>query len=195
MKHLVTFLLLLGLFLLLVGCQQLFTEPLHRPSPSTAPVSPQPTKTISCDHVVVSVEGMTLNGWLRYEAPRRMRLVLFSHFGRELELGSNNAEFWFWCRRMDWPALYYAQHGQRTRLKAPFNPEFVLRSLEHNTDVTDASGKLLCRSRIHGNVIEYQWIEENHSMRIELKDVSYSAKIAETWSLPDDEPRVDMARM
>jgi hypothetical protein len=150
--------------------------------------------SLRCDHVVVTVDGIRLTGWLRFQSPRRLRLVLFSAFGKELEMGSNDRQFWFWCKRTKRVALYYAEHGQKTRLKAPFNPLFVLRSLQANVSMRDESGKVLCCSTHRGNVIDFQWFEENQSLTMELKGIRPLSGEGD-WALPDITPRVDMAKM
>jgi hypothetical protein len=50
-----------------------------------------------------------------------------SVLGRESDIGSNDTQFWFWSKRMDPPCLYWGQQENlmKSRLKAPFNPEFL----------------------------------------------------------------------
>jgi hypothetical protein len=57
-----------------------------------------------------------------------------SIFGVESDVGSNSDIFWFWSRRMQPPALYYARHVDlpNTRLKTPLSPHWLMAILSVN---------------------------------------------------------------
>ena len=58
-------------------------------------------------------------------------MYVYSNFGQETDIGSNECQFWFWSRRMKPPILYYADHEKlyNTRLKTPFHPKWIIESL------------------------------------------------------------------
>jgi hypothetical protein len=53
--------------------------------------------------------------------------------GSEVDLGSNDELFWFWVRRNEPPAVYFARHAQRTGNAAqqlmPIEPQWLLDAL------------------------------------------------------------------
>jgi hypothetical protein len=51
-----------------------------------------------------------------------------SFLGQELDIGSNKTHFWFWSRKMEPPALHYADHKDlyKTRLKTPLHPVWLM---------------------------------------------------------------------
>lgn len=130
-----------------------FQAPLDYPVPVEPPIEEDPPpvvipqavldtndvnrkiKSVTCDAIRVTIwEGsfrFRLNGNLRYEKDRNFRMMVRSIFGRELDLGSNENQFWFWSRRNREPGLYFAKHEDyyKTRLKTPFNPVWMMRSL------------------------------------------------------------------
>ena len=99
---------------------------------------------ISCDDVSVKIwqNGLRfkLSGELHYEKHRNFRMNLSSIFGEELDLGSNSNKFWYWSRRDKDPGVHWANHEDyyKTRLKTPFNPVFMMRSM--GVDVIDDKG-------------------------------------------------------
>jgi hypothetical protein len=82
-------------------------------------------------HVVIKTEnirlGAELNANLMFEKPLKFRMMVYSFFGKESDIGSNDEVFWFWSKRMDPPALFYAKHEDlyKTRLKTPFHPAWI----------------------------------------------------------------------
>ncbi len=96
---------------------------------------------ITCDKLQVKVwEGsfsFSFTGYLRYEKKNKFRMTFGTIFGKEVDLGSNDQQFWFWSRRNKDPGLFYAKHEDyyKTRLKTPFNPIWIMSSL--GIDVID----------------------------------------------------------
>jgi len=92
-------------------------------------------KGMACSGINVYVwEGgfkFRLSGNLRYEKGKKFRMTVRSLFGKELDLGSNDEQFWFWSRRSNEPGLFYAKHEDyyKTRLKTPFNPVWIMHTL------------------------------------------------------------------
>ncbi len=90
---------------------------------------------ITCENIQVKIwdQGnvVSINGHLRYEKPKNFRLILKGVLGKELDLGSNQDVFWFWGKRSDEKGLFFAKHEdyQKTRLKTPFNPVWIMHSL------------------------------------------------------------------
>lgn len=127
-------------------------------------------KTFSCKNLTLKVlqkgRAFTLTGFLYYEKDKNFRMKLNSFRGAELDIGSNDTHFWFWSKSMRPAALYYARHGfiDKTRLRDPFNPLWIMKSLGvdeinldakfvtidekiyANEDVKSARGKEMIRS-------------------------------------------------
>ncbi len=100
-------------------------------------------RTVDCDHISVKTweDGIrfSLDAELAYEKDTNFRLKLYSFFGLELDLGSNERLFWFWSRRNKAPGLHYAVYEDyhKTRLKTPFNPVWMRTTLGLERIVTD----------------------------------------------------------
>lgn len=68
------------------------------------------------------------------ERPRNFRLRADTAFtGPEVDLGSNPAEFWFWIRRNQPPALYFCRHDRfdssPARQMFPIEPDWLIEAL------------------------------------------------------------------
>lgn len=74
---------------------------------------------------------INLTGGIVFDKPRQSTIYMDSRLGREVQVGSNDKEFWFYSKRMDVPGLYYAKHEDlyKTRLKAPFHPLWMMQGL------------------------------------------------------------------
>jgi len=72
-----------------------------------------------------------LDAVLYHEKEKKFRMISWSRFRKEVDIGSNNMLFWFWSGRMKPPTLYYASHDStlRTKLRTPFNPLWIMESL------------------------------------------------------------------
>ena len=83
----------------------------------------------------LSVPGVpTLRASLALERPQRFRLQAGTGLtGNELDVGSNDEYFWFWARRADQPAVYYARHEQafdpRVQQVMPIAPHWLMEAL------------------------------------------------------------------
>lgn len=120
---------------------------------NTACVMPKnPTVTDVVDHVnqnVAKVQSwkansvtiraqsvpIRLNGIMFVEGDRRLRLEVSSPITKEMDLGSNDEQFWLWMKpRGEMPhAVYYASHNDmavaRQQLPIPFEPEWLMEAL------------------------------------------------------------------
>lgn len=75
--------------------------------------------------------SVNLNATMRYSKKLNYRLEVVSNFSKEMDIGSNDDEFWFWSKRMIPSQLMYAQHSDlnKTRLKNALNPMWMIESL------------------------------------------------------------------
>ena len=129
------------------GCRSLVRPP-ENPLPRVLPPSPTLEQIIQvvnnnsgqiqsfvANGASISGEGFpTLRAVLAFERPRRLRLRADNTFtGPELDLGSNDELFWFWVRRSQPPAVYYARHEQFAACPAqqnfPIRPEWLIEAL------------------------------------------------------------------
>lgn len=101
-------------------------------------------RNFACDNINVKVwqEGgmrLKLNASMYYEKESKFRLNLYSVLGKELDIGSNDQQFWFWSKRMKPPSLHFANHEDfcKTRLRTPFNPKWMIESLGIDTITID----------------------------------------------------------
>lgn len=91
--------------------------------------------SFSCDDVEIKLwqagHRFRLTGKIHYEKPQRFRMEISSVLAKEMDMGSNDEAFWYWSKRDKRPGLYWARHEDfgKTRLKAPFNPNFMKASL------------------------------------------------------------------
>lgn len=72
--------------------------------------------------------SINVSGDLYFEREKNFRMNIFSNFGKELDIGSNENLFWFWSKNSN---LYYSEHKNlnQTQLKTPLNPNWLLESL------------------------------------------------------------------
>lgn len=146
----------LGLTLLVVltGCNTLrwgiFRPPENIKTPvtqGTAPTTEQLTdylnknaallKTLRCDEVRVTcrqgIQAVDLDARMICQQPRNFRMTANFLGKPEVDLGSNEQEFWYWIRRGD-PAQIYCRYqdldaGQVRIMPFPFQPDWVLETL------------------------------------------------------------------
>jgi hypothetical protein len=67
------------------------------------------------------------------ESPSNFRLVAESIVGREVDLGSNPDQFWFWVRRNEDKQVVVASHDlspeQMRRFPFPFQPDWIMETM------------------------------------------------------------------
>ena len=99
----------------------------------------QLVRSLRCDNMELTaskglgiVAKVDLSGSLACEQPRNFRMVARAAGNDQLDVGSNNQEFWFWIKQMD-PRQFYcpyqAMNGQKVQLPFPFQPEWVMETL------------------------------------------------------------------
>jgi hypothetical protein len=80
----------------------------------------------------------TLRANVAFQRPMCLRLHgTYGLTGSELDLGSNNAEFWFWVRRNEPQAVYFCRHDQfaasPARQMVPIQPDWLIDALGVST--------------------------------------------------------------
>lgn len=96
-------------------------------------------KNIIYPEVSINLEGIKLESKILYEKKLRFHMSNRSFLGKEADIGSNDEYFWFWSKRLDPPAIYYAKHSDlsQTRLKTPFHPLWMMEILGINPILGD----------------------------------------------------------
>ena len=94
-------------------------------------------KNIISNNVEVKISGIPfkLKARIAYEKTINFRMVIQSFVGKEVDVGSNSNEFWFWSRRMNPPYLHYASYPNlyKCGLKEAFHPLWMVESLSIGT--------------------------------------------------------------
>ena len=141
---------LVGLLVLVAssgaGCPrvlQQYTQPIPRalpPSPSLDQVvdvinnNSSRINSLSAPRATLNMSGApALNANIAFMRPRSFRLVAQKFIGPEFDMGSNDELLWFWVRRVQPPALYFARHDQfgtsAARQVMPVEPEWLIEAL------------------------------------------------------------------
>jgi hypothetical protein len=97
----------------------------------------QRVQTLRCDDLVVTVShgvlSTDLHGYMMCQRPRNFMLTAGLLGKSEVDLGSNNDEFWYWIRRGDNMQIHCSykdlNEGRVRRLPFPFQPEWVVEAL------------------------------------------------------------------
>jgi len=90
-------------------------------------------QTFVADEAVISGPGIpSLRTQIAFERPRRLRMRGETGLsGMELDVGSNDEVFWFWVKRNQPPAMYYARWadydlpGSAARQAVPLDPRWL----------------------------------------------------------------------
>ena len=93
------------------------------------------TEKLECwraNSVKIHTNAIMLSGTLAVERGRRVRLLVSSPLGNEVDLGSNDERFWLWSKRME-PEFVTCRHenldAARQALGVPFEPEWLMEAL------------------------------------------------------------------
>jgi hypothetical protein len=73
-----------------------------------------------------------LDGFLVCQKPRNFRMQAQFGGNTEVDMGSNQGEFWYWIKRADPPYLVHCSYDDLThgtRLPFPFQPEWIMEAL------------------------------------------------------------------
>lgn len=84
--------------------------------------------------IEISDVEQELSGQIFYEKTKKFRIIIQSKIGTEMDIGSNELDFWFWSKRMKRPSLYYCSWNEVSmcNLKAPLNPAWMINLLNVN---------------------------------------------------------------
>jgi hypothetical protein len=78
-------------------------------------------------------QAVNVNAKMVCQKPRNFMLRASSIAGSEVDLGSNDREFWFWIKRADPPYQYHCSYDDYRRgtvnLPFPFQPEWMMECL------------------------------------------------------------------
>lgn len=93
-------------------------------------------KSFVCEDIDVRIQRdgsfYKLDGVMMYEKDRNFKLKVSSFFGTELDMGSNDKQFWVWSKRMKPKStMFFADHDDlyKTRLRTPFVPLWIMSAL------------------------------------------------------------------
>jgi len=88
------------------------------------------TATFSMSSVLITMKSCKI----AYEKPKKLRVLGgITGMGTEFDLGSNDELFWFWAKRLEPKAVYYARHDEfansPSRSIIPIEPEWLIETL------------------------------------------------------------------
>ncbi len=77
---------------------------------------------------------VNLTGKVAFKKDRYFRFQVNSRLGKEMDLGSNESDFWFASSQYENGTLFYCSHDKvgEARLKTPFHPVWMMDSLGFN---------------------------------------------------------------
>lgn len=85
------------------------------------------------NNIRIRANNIPLSGTLAVERGRRLRLVVNSIAGNEVDIGSNDDLFWVWAKRMPPPEYVVCHHKDteavRQAMGIPFEPEWLMQAL------------------------------------------------------------------
>jgi hypothetical protein len=77
--------------------------------------------------------GIPVGGKIRAQGPRSFRMTADALGNREVDLGSNDQEFWYWIRRGDPYQVFCSyqalEEGRVKQMRFPFQPDWVLEAM------------------------------------------------------------------
>jgi hypothetical protein len=78
-------------------------------------------------------QSVGLRGWMYCQKPKSFRMTAELAGNTEVDIGSNDQEFWYWIRRNEPPYLFHCSHDEfakgRVNLQVPFQPEWIMEAL------------------------------------------------------------------
>ncbi|MEM9353257.1 MAG: hypothetical protein AAGA92_09605 [Planctomycetota bacterium] len=119
---------------------------------------------LQSNNASITVPGVAgiplLRGNIAAERPKRLRVQASTALtGPEVDVGSNDERFWFWVKRNEPPAVYFARHdqfaGSAAQQSLPIEPEWLWDALgltrfeptdQHTGPLPYASGTVEVRS-------------------------------------------------
>lgn len=88
-------------------------------------------KTVSLEDINIKLQRVSIGGKLFYEKNnKKIRILIGTFFGKELDIGANQEFFWFWSKRMNPSSLFYAkiQSASNTHLRPALSYDWVFKS-------------------------------------------------------------------
>jgi hypothetical protein len=77
--------------------------------------------------------GIPVSAKLRAQGPRNFRMVAYAIGSQEVDLGSNDQEFWYWIRKGDKYQVFCSyqalEEGKVKQMPFPFQPDWVLEAM------------------------------------------------------------------
>jgi len=93
-------------------------------------------QSIGCRNLDIDVKEPQpggLRGWMYCQKPQYFRMTANLAGQTELDMGSNDREFWYWIRHNEPPYLFHCSHEEfakgQIRLQVPFQPEWIMEAL------------------------------------------------------------------
>jgi outer membrane lipoprotein-sorting protein len=86
------------------------------------------------DKATISTRGkagipVRVGATVAVESPRNFRLIAHSVVGNEVDLGSNQEQFWFWNKHNEEKYVFLAHHDEPTKFPLPFQPDWIIEAL------------------------------------------------------------------
>lgn len=88
-------------------------------------------KSISVDNVEICLQRAKVSGKFFYEKEnKKLRVLIGTFFGKEMDIGANQEYFWFWSKRMSPSALFYAEveKADKTKLRTALSYSWIINS-------------------------------------------------------------------
>ena len=143
--------LILGSLLFITGCPlfqkktpQEYAPPRLTSANPTAPElvaslndNARKIQSVGCRYLDIDCaqgsQSVGLSGWMYCQKPKSFHLTASLAGATEVDMGSNDSEFWYWIRRSDPPYLFHCSHEEfakgQVRLPVPFQPEWIMEAL------------------------------------------------------------------
>jgi hypothetical protein len=140
----------MGVLLLLTGCPLFQRKPAQDIGPRVSTATPtagelvaylnenaHKVQSLGCRNVDIDAKAdgqeFGLQGWMYCQKPKSFRMTAKLAGTTEVDIGSNDTEFWYWIRRAEPPYLYHCSHQEfdrgNVRLQIPFQPEWIIEAL------------------------------------------------------------------
>jgi hypothetical protein len=111
--------------------------------------------------------GIPVSGTLRAQGPRNFRMFADVMGNREVDLGSNDMEFWYWIRRGDPYQVFCSyqalEEGRVKQMPFPFQPDWVLEAMGMGRYGPAEKYELKIENGKNNEVVRYKLIERTKS--------------------------------
>jgi hypothetical protein len=111
--------------------------------------------------------GIPVGAKLRAQGPRNFRMTADVMGNREVDLGSNDQEFWYWIKRAE-PYQFFCSYqaleeGRVKQMPFPFQPDWVLEAMGMGRYGPAEKYELVIERGRNNNVEHYKLIEQTKS--------------------------------